>query len=154
MNEWISVKDRLPKPEDDPWGGNIFLVLNSDMGPYTLNGRYIRCDGTFTHWMAIPPAPETRPDCMWHMASLHPLVLDGCGKSAGRPCYPGAEWCEYEGQEERADCTVEQDIMRRLADAEKEIDKADFERLELFRAIAELKYKLAKLEGGVATLAE
>lgn len=60
INQWISVKDRLPETEDEVLvltiskNGNI----NVDKGYFT-NGRFVhRGRAEITHWMPLPEPPD------------------------------------------------------------------------------------------------
>lgn len=65
MSEWISVKDRLPKP-----GERILLSSKKFVGEGWINGtlnKFFRYDGiewskifieNITHWMPLPEPPE------------------------------------------------------------------------------------------------
>ena len=58
MNEWISVKDRLPNEDV-----RVLVYLNSDRN-YTkidtdrrLEGKWVRWGYDVTHWMCLPEPP-------------------------------------------------------------------------------------------------
>ena len=62
MNEWISVKDRLPKPNTE-----VLLVRRTNKGPdvtmgYKLSGDWWYIAGSrikaVTHWMPKPEPPQ------------------------------------------------------------------------------------------------
>lgn len=84
MSQWISVKDRLPKPDDvvicylengyaecgkccvgsfkpmegDPAGENNFWGLTTPASEWTLYGWSYFHKPIVTHWMPLPEAPE------------------------------------------------------------------------------------------------
>lgn len=57
--QWISVEDRLP-PDDETW----VYAMHIDGVPEIVCGCLIHekfPDGAYSHWMPLPPAPETQP---------------------------------------------------------------------------------------------
>ncbi len=61
MNEWISVKDRLPKEDDWVIGGNHkrveFGVWMGDKKGFAIPHFNYMCL-QITHWMPLPKPPE------------------------------------------------------------------------------------------------
>lgn len=63
MNQWISVKDRLPEKfinvlcwyPSKNYGSNIVIdYLESDLGYFAHQFKY----GELTHWMPLPQPPK------------------------------------------------------------------------------------------------
>ena len=63
MAEWISVKDRLPKSEEErvlvriKYKGLIYGVPSLDTDRYR-NHNWVRYGEYVTHWMPLPEPPE------------------------------------------------------------------------------------------------
>lgn len=76
VQEWISVKDRLPEEEWESWCAEndwdvypcLAVIKNKRGGRYVtklfftgenfVDDEYIRYTAQVTHWMPLPPAPE------------------------------------------------------------------------------------------------
>ena len=60
INQWISVKDRLPETEEEVLVLTVSKTgnVNVDKG-YLLNGRFVhRGSAVVTHWMPLPEPPD------------------------------------------------------------------------------------------------
>lgn len=68
MSDWISVKERLPEKGvpvlawNDSWGDIYMMVIDrsgrwADMPYYDLDDP-----SKPTHWMPLPPAPQTKEE--------------------------------------------------------------------------------------------
>lgn len=65
MEEWISVKDRMPAFNVDVLGasnkGRVVITFAESDGQFSLMDLDCHYEGDeehFTHWMAIPPPPK------------------------------------------------------------------------------------------------